>query len=302
MGINVVGELNHRGRRLGLPNYRKSVSEVAVHGRRGVLVRFIADEANRPLYENNITACLKLAELGLPGPRLLHRDDERMEFITTHLGKQLDIFIAEAADRFVAERAVAQAVAYIAKVNRATSAEVEFVRPEYVERVVSALETCPGPQRDGFWSRLPRLRELTGYLDARWTGHRLREGLGMADLHVSNLAVGSDGQIAMFDFDHFREYYNVNYLLAYVRVTLSWSLPDRWRDLPALVDEEARKTEGWSQELYAYGQIACHATKLLDRYLPEVRGMAPAVASTTHEDVSRAIAAIERLAEAVLDA
>jgi len=283
-----------------LPGYRKEVWEVRIEGDTGVLVRFRPEQGNRALYENNIAAVRRLQELGVGGPRLLYRDDEKMEFVTTHVGEQLDEFLARQVDRPAAERAIAGAVQYVAAVNRADACDVEFRVPEYVARILAGLEHCTEEQRASFWSRLPGLRMVVVELGARWTHRRLREGAGMTDLHISNLALDTDGRIAMFDFDHFRPHYNLNYLLSYISVTLGWAMPQRWQHLPAYLDAQAETCEGWEPELYAYGKIACHTTKLLDRYLPETVGKPPAVPSTTQTDVERAIEQVERIAEGVL--
>lgn len=300
MIVRLVRELDHRGKRLCMPSYRKKVFEVTVDGKPAILVRFEAGDANRVLYANNIEAAIRLEELPAPGPRLLRRDDERLEFITTHVGRQFDVFLAEQTDPSRVQCAVAAAVAYIADVNTRSACEVEYSRPDYIERVLRRLGECSEAQQRQFWTPLPHLRELIAGMDAIWSKRLLFEGVGMTDLHVTNLATGTDGRIAMFDFDNYRRNYNVNYLLSYLSVTLSWTTPQSLRDAPGIVDAEASQLKLWSSDLYAYGKVACHSTKLLDRYLPTIRGLTPTHPSTTVEDVDRAIDQIERIAEEAL--
>jgi hypothetical protein len=187
--------LPDRAVRQGLSNYHKRVDLIESRGDRRVVIT-ITVESHRPLYEGNLAALNRLAELGVEAPSIISLSRADRELTVTYAGPPTRR----------TSFAMRGAIRYLAILNNRGPRVLRASVPRYVWRTAQILSAADDPLRKDYESLISMLSS---------PGLWFEYGPGFEDPAPTNFTHRGP-HVCMVDFDHYSEDVNLHYEIGFL--------------------------------------------------------------------------------------
>jgi hypothetical protein len=187
--------LPDRAVRQGLSDYHKRVDLIESRGDRRVVIT-ITVESYLPLYEANLAALKRVAELGVEAPSIISSSRADRELTVTYAGPP--------APR--TSFAMRLAIRYLATLNNRGPRVLFASVPRYVWRTAQILSGADDPLRKDYEGLISMLSSC---------GLRFEYGPGFEDPAPTNFTHRGP-HVCMVDFDHYSEDVNLHYEIGFL--------------------------------------------------------------------------------------